>query len=183
MAEDPRRRAYGPYFRALADLMGLRDWTFVLADGPPDDPNHGAAIVCVYGRRLGNVAISDAFLDADPAGRRITAVHELLHAHFAAMNQLLHDEHREGAIPDSLHRAYVLAMESGIDAVAEALAPHLPLPDQVRPRRVRAVKEAPAPEAKAPPKPADAAARRSAAAKKGHATRRFRQMLKDKGKL
>jgi hypothetical protein len=180
MAEDPRRRAYGPYFRALADLMGLRDWTFELKDGPSDEPDHAAAIQCVYGRRLGHIFLADAFLDADPAERRATAVHELLHAHFAGMHNLLHNERREGAVSDTLFRAYDLAMESGIDAVAEALAPHLPLPDEVKPRRARAVKKAPAP--KAPPKPADAAARRSAAAKKGHATRKFKQMLKDKGK-
>lgn len=126
---DPRRQAFAPYLRCLADRMELRDWTVSIADAPPDDPALMAQCFATFGRRRATVAVSDEFLDDDGPAQRQTLVHELIHCHFRPMEQLLADMLRDHPAAS----AYVQFLEYGIDAVADAMAGHLPLPDGVRP--------------------------------------------------
>jgi hypothetical protein len=123
------RRRLAPYLRALADRMGLRDWTVCLLDAPPDDPNHGAENDCRYGRKRVNVCVNEAFLGQPPEAQRETIVHELVHAHMAPMHLYLHR-----VLDDHEFEAYRLAMEYAVDGIAEALALHMPLPPGPRKR-------------------------------------------------
>jgi hypothetical protein len=149
---DPRKRRFSTYFRALADLMSLRDWTVGVEDAPPD-PDHLAEVDCRYGRRIAWFRLSEAYLDSAPERQRQTAAHELMHLHFEPMRRLL-----LGLLDDTIWKAVDLPFEYGIDAAAEAIAAHLPLPDQVQPARskppmAKKPKVPPAPAA-APPTPA-----------------------------
>lgn len=123
---DPRRRRYSPYVRDLADRLGLRDWWFELADEPPYEPDAIASVRPWEGRRRATIRLSDGFLEAGPAEQRHTLCHELAHCFFAAMAEYLR-QHLDGPA----HPAFMLMFEYGIDATADALAPHLPLPPGV----------------------------------------------------
>lgn len=113
----------GGYARRLADSMGLRDWSVhVLSGRPGDDEN--ASICCLWGRRVAEIKLSDDWFADDPPRQRQALVHELIHAHLASMHWLVQD-----ALEPSLHPAYELTLEYAIDAMAEAWAPFLPLPD------------------------------------------------------
>lgn len=122
------RKDFCPYVKELANKMGLRDWSFEIVREQPDVDSSGgpstAAIGCVYGRKMATIKLSDGFLeDATPEEQRQTLCHELAHALFAPMHQFLHDE-----LEGPAFKAYLLLMEYGIDATADAIAPHMPLP-------------------------------------------------------
>ena len=125
---DPRKQSFGPYLRALADLMGLRDWTVTLDDQPTDGAGNFAEASTMAGRKHLKVAVSERFLDLPPEEQRSTMVHELIHAHGAAMDHMLCDVLDSDARP-----AYKLLMEYMVDGIAEEWARSLPLPSEVRP--------------------------------------------------
>lgn len=124
---DPRKEALAPYLRALADLMGLRDWTVGINHEPPD-PRHLAECDARFGRKIAWIHLSEAFLNAPPDRQRQTLGHELLHAHTAHLEHLMH-----GELTEPGYRAFTLALEYAIDGIAEEWAKSLPLPDQVAP--------------------------------------------------
>jgi hypothetical protein len=115
-------RDWGPYIRRLADAMGLRDWT-VGHDGREPYDDGRASAECVYGRKILWVRLSDDFHADKPERQRQTVVHELIHAHFSAMNRFLREE-----LDDRPFATYRLLAEYGVDALADVIAPHLPLP-------------------------------------------------------
>lgn len=121
---DPRRQAFAPYFRDLADRLRLRDWTIVVKDGVPADADALASCECVYGRKRAAIRLSDDFLDDAPEDQRHTAVHELLHCHlddayYFAANRMGTEAEKEA------HNRFT---EKAIDGLADAIAPMMPLP-------------------------------------------------------
>jgi hypothetical protein len=120
---DPRRQRWFPYVRDLADKLGLRDSKIAIDDDGPFGADDTAAIHCVEGRRIGHIRLSDDFLGAKPVEQRQTVVHELLHLHVDAAWRIA-----IGAMPEPVHLAYRLMAEHGVDAIATAIAPLLPLP-------------------------------------------------------
>lgn len=120
---DERRRRFGPYLRDLADRMHLKDWAVVLEDGPPDDRSCMASVDCVDGRKLATVLVSDHFLSDTPEEQRHTLVHELIHAHFDMASTLAFR-----GLDKQGRQAFRSLMEYGVDGLADALAPLLPLP-------------------------------------------------------
>ncbi len=119
------------YVRWIADEIGLRDWTIDLQHEPCDEDCNAQANL-VYGRRLVRIRVSRDFRGYDRERVRQTTVHELVHCHFAAAdNQVQHN------LPDHLGQqgsrlffdAFRRNMEYGVDAIAGALAPHMPLID------------------------------------------------------
>lgn len=119
---DPRKQAFLPYLRSLADRMGLRDWEVKVADEPPRDSSASAGVFLPYGMRYVKVHLGESFLDGTPEERRTTLVHELVHVHFAAASGMAED-----LIGDGERKCWLRMFEYGIDAVAEAWAPSLPL--------------------------------------------------------
>lgn len=116
-------RSWQPYVRHLADLLRLRDWTIeVSGDAAPADSV--AMIHLTNGRRHAILDLSDAFLaDPDPASQRHTIVHELVHCHFEPAHVIAK------ALGDGRYDDFLLLYEYGTDAMADAVAPLLPLPD------------------------------------------------------
>jgi hypothetical protein len=129
---DPRRRAFGPYLRCLADLMGLRDWTVTIDARPTDDRENNAEAATIRGRKQLRVALSEDFLGMPPEEQRATVVHELIHAHGAPMDHMLC-----GVLDDDARRSYKLLMEYMVDGIADEWAKSLPLPGDVKASRKR----------------------------------------------
>jgi hypothetical protein len=122
---DPRRQAYLPYVRHLADLMGLKDWVISIDDDPPF--NNGAiatARIC-EGRKNLILDLSSTFLEKedDREYQRHTIVHELVHCHLGQMNEVLRQF--LSAEQYAIHR---INMEFANDGIAEAWAKSLPVP-------------------------------------------------------
>jgi hypothetical protein len=126
------RKRIARYIRTVANTLGLRDWTLNLAHDEPDDKEAYASVSCVYGRRIANLWLAHGFEMLEPIEQRHVIVHELLHIHF---DRTL--KQSEGALPGLLGAAsYAVyeaglreSIEHGVDAVADALAGALPLPE------------------------------------------------------
>ncbi len=116
-----RRQRWAPYVRQLADILHLRDWRLDIDDGQPSDSEAVAACNPVAGRKVATIYLSELFLTSDPADQRHTLTHELLHCHLGPMTRML--DIREARTPE-----WTLAMEYGVDGLADAIAPLLPLP-------------------------------------------------------
>lgn len=117
------------YIRLIADMMGLRDWTFEL-DNDPTDANDLAHIEPIFGQRRAIIAVSAGFAGCPPEFQRKAIVHELTHAHQAARTHLVHR-----ALPSLLgeagwsafESAYRLEDELATDSLATGIEPFFPL--------------------------------------------------------
>lgn len=118
-AELDRWRAY---VRDVADRMGLKDWV-VEVPGAPSVGRSDASVVMVYGRKLARIGLPDSIRHEPAEEQRNTIVHELVHLHFAPMDGMAEDWLDAGQ-----YKAFLRMFEYGVDAMAAALAPHMPLP-------------------------------------------------------
>lgn len=125
---DPRRQAFVPYIREIADRLRLRDWTFGLSDEGTDREGVSALICVADQRKFARVYLGDDFLDMTPEGQRHCTVHELLHAHFGWASNWARDQIAGGPA----HEMYVRLFEIGVDGLADAIAPLMPLPAAAR---------------------------------------------------
>jgi hypothetical protein len=124
---DPRKQAFAPYLRTLADLMGLKDWQFTIADGPAGETAL-ASVKPWYGRKGATIWLSESFLNNAPEEQRYVVTHELIHCHTEAGWEIADD-----AMPDEAKAAFKRMMEYAVDGIATALAAHLPLPPKGEP--------------------------------------------------
>lgn len=126
-----RRREIADYLRALADRLELRDWVVRFVDEPSDEGTL-AQVTVVYGRRWLDVQVCAKFLDLPADEQRQALAHELIHAHLDAIEGVMRDARAAHAVPrrvgalivEAQHRA----IEHAVDALADVVAPHLPLP-------------------------------------------------------
>lgn len=123
------RKALGEYMRNIADVMGLRDWTLNLLHEPCDD-DCNAQVRLIYGRKVADIRVSEAFRSFDPERIRRTVVHELIHFHFAACSNLIEHDlsgHLSKQALNIFFSAWVRDFEYGVDGLATAVASSLPL--------------------------------------------------------
>lgn len=121
-----RASEFTPYLRAIFDRLGLKDWEVVVEDDPPENPDAYAFVECVYGRKLAMVRLSPNYLKDAGERQRHGAVHEALHAHFTHADQAVRE------LAGMRHYGvYKLPMEYGIDGIAVAIAPLMPLPSDI----------------------------------------------------
>lgn len=123
------RKALGRYIRFVADAMELRDWTFVLSHDPAPDDCH-AHITNTYGRKLAVIQVASDFRSAPPEQQRQTICHELVHCHLeSSTNMVLNDlsEHLGKQADWLFWESFKRQIEYGVDALASALAKHMPL--------------------------------------------------------
>lgn len=76
---------------------------------------------------MAELRVSCSFSQMPPEAKRHLLVHELIHCHFAAAH-LYADEVLE-IVSMLARRAFDLNMEMGIDGMADAIAPFMPLPN------------------------------------------------------
>lgn len=123
-------QALSGYIRLIADEIGLRDWSFKLLDEPPDNPDWLADVNCQQGRRFAFIRVRSDFRDSDLSDVRSTICHELVHCHLAPLQHQC-DNDLDGllgrAAAEVFSGGYRRNLEYAVDAIAEALAPHLPL--------------------------------------------------------
>lgn len=127
------RKRLGRYLRDIADQLELRDWTVTHRwSQEPANPNHGADNECIYGQKVVIIRFRYGFENWDPVEQRATIVHELMHATRAATwDQVRGDlDGVLGRQADELFTAaYGRQMEYEVEALAQAFARHMPLPD------------------------------------------------------
>jgi hypothetical protein len=145
-----QRKAIEHYVRYCADEMGLRDWTLKVdlrvsdADLRETDDHDGSSEVwgasCdpVRGRKYATIAfglevIDGLLIDDRRVDFRQTVAHELTHCHFAQLWELLRIDLLEAGISQHVYDVLIKGiernMEYGVDGVADAIAPRLPLID------------------------------------------------------
>lgn len=139
MILDGDRDRLGNYVRELADLMGLRDWTFDIPPYPPVPTVHEghralASTDIAYGRRVATICFADDWAKWRRSDLRNTVVHELVHCHFVVVQW--QTDLAESYMSNGEWAMYAngarTAMELHVDAVASAWAETLPLPGKKR---------------------------------------------------
>lgn len=117
------------YVRKVADAMGLRDWRLDVKGEPPEY----AYAQCrpTDGQRHAELRFGSDFEALEPERRRAIVVHELVHCHIAQLQWQV-EKDLERHLGPSTDRVFFDSfrrnVEYAVDAIAEALAPHLPLP-------------------------------------------------------
>jgi hypothetical protein len=123
------RKALGRYIRWCADAMELRDWTIELMHDPCE-PDCNASVEIVYGRKFARVFVNQDFRAYDPERQRHTIVHELVHLHLESACSMVRND-LEHYLPRPVDHVfwegYKRQVEYGVDALASAIAKHLPL--------------------------------------------------------
>jgi hypothetical protein len=126
------RKAIESYARWAADQIGLRDWEVGFDWKRPADERDGGSVDWVEGRKSVVIRLAETFRDYDPDEQRYVIVHELVHAHFAPMQDTVEEDlqpHLSRPTYDLYSRSFRRTLEYGVDAVAHALAARLPLID------------------------------------------------------
>lgn len=126
------RAELGRYVRWLANELSLRDWELVLFHRNPDDEDDIATCDPTYGRKRAEISFRDDFRTQTPEVQRHTIVHELLHCHFAAMQEFIRIQTLKPlgqGTYDMFQGAYRQALEYGIDGITDGIAHRFPLID------------------------------------------------------
>jgi hypothetical protein len=130
---DAQGKALASYLRVLADEMGLRDWRIHLHERP-SRKGSGAAMNCTTGRKIVEVWVNAKFAFDDPDAQRHYLVHELVHVHFWPLEVERDDvagQHDSAWMRDHAMRERRIE-ELGVDAMADLLAPFMPLPPDLK---------------------------------------------------
>lgn len=98
-------------------------------------PHASASIECTFGRRAASIWVnSEYWQNASAEDRRQTLTHELLHMHFWQARETVIQASTvamSGVAARMTMAIFDLQQEYGIDAIADVLAPFLPLPPEV----------------------------------------------------
>ena len=115
------------YAATVKDALGLYHWTVHIFGAEPDADYQGQVAV-TYGRHIATIRLA---VPDSPEQLRNTVVHELLHCQFERITWAVNNFQQvvgtsawtvgEGAFTD--------AVEVTIDALSNAIAPMLPLPE------------------------------------------------------
>ena len=118
------RRKIHRYILTVAQAMNLGHWEIILSDGDPTDELGAAEVYSARGRRTAIVSVASDFLETPKSQQRHVIVHELVHVHFACPDHVIHQ-----SVSEEIHRAWNVSCEYSIDAIAEVLAPFMPMPE------------------------------------------------------
>ncbi len=131
---DAQHAAYQSYLRELADAMELKDWRFTFVIESLANPSYQAECAITYGRKHACIKIAPDALKNTPEEVRQMVVHELIHCHVNPIrDQLDNIEAQLGkAAYTTIHNATTDVLELATESLANAIAPHLPLPPKVK---------------------------------------------------
>lgn len=124
------RDQLGLYIRDMADMLGLRDWTFFHSYDAPDNSGAGADCHVTFGQKHAKLRFQSDWPTWKADELRHVVVHELLHCHLWTVDQRFCDLKPligESAylVAETAHRE---ALELAIDGMAVEWAQLLPLP-------------------------------------------------------
>jgi hypothetical protein len=126
-------KALGQHIHALAHHLGLSDWDIRLTTEPCGD-GKAASVSCTYGRRIAHVSLASDWWAMPAEERHHVLVHELLHIITDPLRTYL-DEMLPGMIGGPAYSAASDAIrqheEHAVDQIASALAPMLPVMEDV----------------------------------------------------
>jgi len=125
-------KRWAKYILWCAVELELRDWSLTIASGPCIEEDAIAQVKPVYGRKLATITLAPGFEYRTREEQRQTIAHELIHLHWHGAREVMRVDvcqQMSQAVYDVADSAYVRAMEYGVDALADAIAKHLPLPD------------------------------------------------------
>ncbi len=121
--EPSRRQRCLPYIRGLADRLALRDWR-IDVDDEPSASGDCIARVNLADARWVSVEFSESFFGQSREAQRHSVVHELVHCHIAPYVKAVEKRTENDEVLRML-------MEYGVDSIADALAPLVPLPPKL----------------------------------------------------
>lgn len=130
------RTALRAYCRDMADALELRDWSIGVKVAEPDSPERPdgktweASSESVPGRKCVNLVFAPDCRDWSAESLRSTVAHELIHAHFAPLMEVVRVDlhsHLGSQAYELLVDGTTRHLEFGVDAMADAVAKHLPL--------------------------------------------------------
>lgn len=118
------------YVREVANLAGLRDYTFEVAHGPLP-PGDVATCRPIEGRRYARITVCEEFFDLDTTQQREAIVHEVLHPHLHPLVERIRDLRPElgRAHYESFETSFLRDTERIVDALTSAFVEHVPYPD------------------------------------------------------
>jgi hypothetical protein len=122
MTRSEQMERLGAYLSDLAARLRLSDWTIHLSEEPAES-DCWAQIEPVRGRKRATVRVCWEFFDQSPEIQRHTLCHELIHCHHAVV-----DDMTEPLLDEAGRVTYRMAREYAVDAMADVIAPHMPLP-------------------------------------------------------
>jgi hypothetical protein len=140
------RKALGDYCRDLADALELRDWTVLVTVDEPDSPARPdgkvwqASSESTPGRKLVELTFAPDSRDWRLEALRSTVAHELIHAHFAPLIEMIRVDlfaHLGRPAYEIFCDGTTRWLEYGVDAMADATAKHLPLIEWPAAKRAR----------------------------------------------
>lgn len=130
------RKALGAYCRGAADMLELRDWTVWVSVEDPEDPGRpdgqrwAATSESTPGRKRVSLTFAPDVRHWPRESIRSTVAHELIHAHFAPLIDMLRTD-LHPYLHDEVFQVFndgaTRWLEFGVDAMADAVAPRLPL--------------------------------------------------------
>jgi hypothetical protein len=121
------------YVACVASFLGLGSWDLEIDRNDPDNSDALASIAVTFGREHATIFLGPEFDKQTPEERRVTIVHELLHACHTQVDELADNALPKAMSPEShaiFMEAYRIAVERSIDPLAVALAETIPLPPE-----------------------------------------------------
>jgi hypothetical protein len=115
--------------RRFANLMGLRDWTVVVAHEPPLIEDAIATCDMPPERRECELRFAADFDEQDPEEQRYVLTHELVHPLLRDLYTMQEETAQDayGGMAYRVHMQHVRRVkEQTVDAITAALAPHMP---------------------------------------------------------
>ncbi len=122
---------WGRYIRHIANRLGLRDW-YLFLDHKPADDCCTATIEAIEGRKHADIKKKKNWQDLSVDVQRHAIVHEMIHLHFISTKDIIRLDllrHMSQSAYDVMWDGFKRQMEYGVDGLADAIAPLLPLPN------------------------------------------------------
>lgn len=126
---------FGKWVAMIANTLSLSDWTISVEWDDQLEGHYLARCIVQRARDEAKIILGDSFRELSPSEQRDTIVHELLHCHFATV-----DEYVSDTVPVLIGKpaytawesAYDLMQERAIDNVAVAISALgvIPLPPE-----------------------------------------------------
>lgn len=113
--------------RQVADMMGLKDWTFTVQMEPCENENAFAAIFPAPGKKHADIQVCADWNGASSERRQYSIIHELVHCHLVGATDVIRlDLEAAGVLTDAQHdwlwASFQRQIEYATDSLAQVIA-------------------------------------------------------------